>query len=149
METPPMLQRLARACFRRRRYVLVAWILVLVSVLSRTAGGKDATNFSLPGTESQRAFDLLKANFPAQAGDSGDVVFEATGPGGGRNPAIEQRMTAALAAAEKYDPHVLSVTSPYGAQAARRISPNGQIAFGTIQFDQTFNDLPKGTASAV
>jgi putative drug exporter of the RND superfamily len=146
-----MLQRLARACYRRRRYVLVAWIfvLVLVTVLSKTEGGKDATNFSLPGTESQRAFDLLKANFPAQAGDSGDVVFEATGPGGVRNPAIEQRMTAALAAAEKSDPHVLSVTSPYGAQSARRISPNGQIAFGTIQFDQTFNDLPKGTASAV
>ena len=77
-----MLQRLARFCYRRRRVVLVAWLLalVLVIVLAKTAGGKDATNFTLPGTESQQAFDLLKAHFPARSGDTADIVFAATDP---------------------------------------------------------------------
>jgi len=58
-----MLRRLARSCYQRRRRVLVAWLLLVVVVtgVSKLGGGKDATNFSLPGTESQRAFDLSKA----------------------------------------------------------------------------------------
>jgi RND superfamily putative drug exporter len=63
-----ILERLARFCYRRRRYVLVVWLIALigVTVLSKTAGGKDATKFSLPGTESQKAFDLLQTKFPAR-----------------------------------------------------------------------------------
>ena len=63
-----LLRRLARFCYDRRRYVLVAWLIGLVVVigLSKTAGGKSATNFTLPGTESQRTFDLLKQNFPVR-----------------------------------------------------------------------------------
>src|ERR1700736_1711891 len=95
------LQRLARFCYRRRRYVLVGWLLavVLVPGVSKTAGGKAATNFTLPGTESQAAFDLLKQNFPARSGDTGEIVFAATGPQGVRASDVQQRMTAAFAAA--------------------------------------------------
>src|SRR5580704_19024015 len=84
VETIVMLQRLARCCYRRRRYVLAAWLvaLVLVAFLSKTAGGKDTTKFTLPGTESQQAVDLLKARFPARSGDTADIVFAAPGTGG-------------------------------------------------------------------
>src|ERR1700682_4269762 len=102
------LSRLARFCYARRRYVLVGWLLALVVVtaLSRTAGGKTATNFTLPGTESQRAFDLLKQSFPARSGDTADIVFTATAPLGVHAPGVEQRMTAAFAAARSASPHV-------------------------------------------
>ena len=139
------LQRLARFCYHRRRYVLVAWLLglVLVTGLSKTAGGKSATNFTLPGTESQRAFDLLKQNFPARSGDTADIVFAADGPQGVRAPAIEQRMNAAFAAAQSASRHVSGVTSPYSAQGARQVSADGHIAFAEIQFDVRSNDLPR------
>jgi putative drug exporter of the RND superfamily len=146
-----LLQRLARFCYSRRRYVLVAWLLVLVLVtgLSKTAGGKSATNFTLPGTESQRAFDLLKQNFPARSGDTGDIVFAATGPQGIRAPEVEQRMVAAFAAAKAANRHVSGVTSPYSPQGARQISTDGHTAFAELQFDVRSNDLPNGAATTI
>jgi putative drug exporter of the RND superfamily len=145
------LQRLARFCYDRRRYVLVAWLLafVLVTGLSKTAGGKSATNFTLPGTESQRAFDLLKQNFPARSGDTAIIVFAANGPQGVRAPAVEQRMAAAFASARAASSHVSGVTSPYSPQGARQISPDGHTAFAEIQFDVRFNDLPKNAPTTI
>jgi len=146
-----MLRRLARSCYQRRRRVLVAWLLLVVVVtgVSKLGGGKDATNFSLPGTESQRAFDLLKADFPSQSGDTADIVFAATGPLGVRAPAVESRMAAAFAAAKAASPHVISVTSPFSAAGARQISKDGTVAFAPVQFDVRFNNLSSSTPSAI
>ena len=56
-----MLQRLARFSYRRRRWVLAGWILLLIATfaLASTLNGAFKTEFKLPGTESQQAFDLL------------------------------------------------------------------------------------------
>ena len=61
--------KVTRWCIAHRRRVFVAWIAVavLTTVAASAAGRNYATNFSLPGTESQRALDLLKKEFPAQA----------------------------------------------------------------------------------
>jgi putative drug exporter of the RND superfamily len=146
-----LLSRLARFCHRHRRAVLAAWLLglVVVSVLSKTAGGKDVTNFSLPGTESQKAFDLLEQHFPARSGDQAQIVFEAPGPQGVRSPSVERRMSAAFAAAQAASPDISGVTSPYAAQGARQISSDGHVAFATIQLNRLSNDLPKGAGTAI
>src|ERR1700730_8518565 len=146
-----LLSRLARSCYARRRYVLVAWLLALVVVtaLTRTAGGKSATNFTLPGTESQRAFDLLKQNFPARSGDTGDIAFSAARPEGVRPPGIEQQMTASFAAARAASPHVSGVTSPYTTQGAKQVSADGHVAYAEIQFEWRANALPKGAGTAI
>jgi RND superfamily putative drug exporter len=52
--------------YRRRRIVLGVWIVLLVGAfaLSGAVGGAFKTEFRLPGTESQAAFDLLaKSSF--------------------------------------------------------------------------------------
>ena len=75
-----MLARLARVCYRRRRSVLLLWLLTLVGliVLGSTAGGKFRTDFRLPSSESRRAQTLLEGAFPAQAGGGNTfVVFKA------------------------------------------------------------------------
>ena len=146
-----VLTRLARFCYRRRRFVLLAWLVALVGVLvlSNVAGGKNVTNFSLPGTESQKAFDLLKAKFPARAGDSAQIVFTSSAPGGVRNPDVQQRMEAAFAAVAKVDPHISSVTDPYSPQGARQIAPGGRVAFADIQLSLRSNDLPKTVGPAI
>ena len=71
--------RLTRFCIDHRRFVILGWIAVAIAALalSSAVGTRYATNFSLPGTESQRAADLLKRDFPAQAGDSDQIVFAA------------------------------------------------------------------------
>ena len=63
-----MLRSLAAWCYRRRRLVVVTWIVALigVSVLGQTVGGDLLKTFSLPGTESQATFDVLKRQFLAQ-----------------------------------------------------------------------------------
>ena len=146
-----MLPRLARFCYGRRRYVLIAWILalVLLGVVSATAGGKNVTDFSLPGTESQRSFDLLKANFPAKSGDTADLVFAARGPGGVRDPAVQRRMESAFGAAQRSTRFVSGVASPFAPNGERQISQDGKVAFAVIQFNVKSNDLPKGTAARI
>lgn len=146
-----MLQRLALSCYRRRRSVLLAWVVVLVGVLvlSDVAGGKSATNFSLPGTESQRAFDLLRTSFPARAGDTGEIVFRSDAPGGVRDPVIEQKMEAAFAAARRVDPHVTGVTDPYTAAGGRQLSVDGRVGYAEIQLSARANELPKTLGSSI
>ena len=68
---------LARWCIAHRRRVVVAWVAVavLVTVVAQAVGPNYVTVFSLPGTESQRALDLLKREFTAQSGDVDTIVF--------------------------------------------------------------------------
>ena len=70
---------LARWCFRHRRIVVPAWLfaLVLLATISHAVGSSYANNFSFPATDSSQAEDIVKANFPAQAGDSDQVVVQA------------------------------------------------------------------------
>src|SRR5262249_31491923 len=72
-----MLARLSQYCFHHRKRVLAIWLVVLVAAIvgGGALAGATATNGSLPGTDSQHAFDLLKASFPQRAGDDADLVF--------------------------------------------------------------------------
>src|SRR6478735_7053696 len=76
---PSRFVRLARICNRHRWRTFFAWVLALVAVsfVANAVGVKEISSFRLPGTESQRAYDLLAEHFPAQKGDSDQVVFRA------------------------------------------------------------------------
>jgi RND superfamily putative drug exporter len=69
--------KLTRWTIAHRRIVVVAWIVLAVGVLglSQAVGKRNANNFSLPNTDSQRAVDLMQSKFPTQAGDSDQIVF--------------------------------------------------------------------------
>src|SRR5882757_1985225 len=62
-----------------RRLVVLGWIVALVGAFGAASavGTNYSNSFSLKGTDSQRAVDLLKHNFPAQSGDSDQIVFRA------------------------------------------------------------------------
>src|ERR1700704_7074794 len=64
-----------------RRVVVLGWIVALVGAYgaSSAVGTNYSNSFSLKGTDSQRAVDLLKRNFPAQSGDSDQIVIYARG----------------------------------------------------------------------
>ncbi len=143
-----MLPRLAAWCYRRRRIVVIAWIVALigVNVLAKTAGGDLLKSLSLPGTESQRTFDVLKADFH-QTGDRGYLVYRATGPAGIQAPAVKSVIENTLAPTLRTEKHVASVTTPYEPGGTRFVSKNGTIAYAEIQFDVQANDVPVDVAS--
>src|SRR5882672_11768040 len=74
---PTLLVRLADWSYRRRRRVLLLWIALLVATVFAAGafGGDNNFTFSTPGSDSQKAQDLLQSGFPARAGDDIDVVF--------------------------------------------------------------------------
>ncbi|HYQ14040.1 MAG TPA: hypothetical protein VEP94_11415, partial [Solirubrobacterales bacterium] len=141
--------RLAAWTMRHRRIVLISWVVLLigVSVAANAVGTRQATNFSLPGTDTQRALDLLQREFPAQAGDTDQIVFRATS-GRVDAPGIRAQVSPMLRQVSKV-PHVSSVISPFSPAGSDAISKDGRIAFATVNFDQRANQLPTSAIDQV
>jgi putative drug exporter of the RND superfamily len=128
-----MLEKLARWSYHRRKLMLLIWILAFAgfTYLQGAAGGDYSTDFSLPGAESQDAFDLLEERFPQAAGDTADIVYKAEG--GVDDPAVQEAITTMLEDMTGVD-RVVGYVSPYEPQGAGQISPDGTIAFATVRF---------------
>ena len=64
----------------KRSLAIVAAVLVAIGAASALGGGAFVDSFSTPGTESQKALDLLTQRFPAQSGDTATLVFAGQRP---------------------------------------------------------------------
>src|SRR5215208_3306830 len=133
------MRKLAAWCHDRRRTVLGLWVaaFVLLAALWGTAAGEYVNNFRLPGTESQRAYDLLKDRFPEQSGDTASVVF-AVDRGRVLDPSHRPEIERVRAEIEK-SPEVLAVGDPFARGAP--VSPDGRITFAQIQFRKGAGDV--------
>jgi hypothetical protein len=123
--------RVADWCIAHRRRVVVVWVAVAIvaTALAGLAGNRYATNFTLPGTESQHASDLLKREFRAQSGDVDTIVF--------RVPS-ETIDTRAVRAA--IGPMLARVaTIPPRCRSGQSLQPAGRSA-GLVQSDVCFRD---------
>ncbi len=136
---------LARWCVAHRRLVVVAWVAVaiLTTVVAHVVGPSYVTSFGLPGTESQRALDLLKRDFKTQSGDADAVVIHVS-RGNVDSPAVRAAITPLLARVSAL-PHVAGVISPYSSRGAVQVSPNRMTAFATVNYDQPANVLANAT----
>jgi putative drug exporter of the RND superfamily len=128
-----MLQRTARVMYRHRKAVLGVWIVFLIGAfaLSSAAGGAFKTEFKLPGTESQAAFDLLQRSSFRDRQVQSQIVFAANK--GIDDPAVQQAMGGLFSEIEAKIPDV-NVESPYSPEGARQISKNGRIAYAQLNF---------------
>ncbi|QIY99800.1 MMPL family transporter [Streptomyces sp. S1D4-11] len=132
---PAFLHRLGRLAFRRRRRMLALWLaLVAAAVVCMTAfggTGKLDNTFSIPGSESQRALDRMKTDFPTFSGTSAQIVFTATDGRKVTDPADSARIRAALDAAGS-SPQVAKVVSPFDAHT---ISADGTTAVAQVRYE--------------
>src|SRR5215217_7891083 len=133
------MRTLAAWCHDRRRTVIGLWVaaFVISIALWGTAAGEFVNNFNLPGTESQRTYDLLKERFPAQSGDTASVVF-AVDQGGvldAGNRAQIERVRGEIAKS----PEVLAVGDPF--ERGAPVSQDGKITFAQIQFRDAPGDV--------
>ncbi|MCI4039988.1 MMPL family transporter [Streptomyces sp. TRM75563] len=133
---------LACWCYRHRLVVVVLWVAVLagLGLASTAAGTKASDSFSLPGTESSQALELLQETMPAQSGANATVVWQSDGDV--RDAAVRDRMTATLDDLSGL-PGVSGITSPYSEQGARQISKDGHIAYASVNFTEQAMDLEK------
>ncbi len=131
------------------RQAIAAWFAVLVVTLgvSGAAGSAYSNSNSLPGTQSQRATDLLARDFPSQAGDLDQIVFHVSS-GTVTAAAIAARIEPMLARVARL-PHVTGVASPFGRTGAGAVSRDGRTAFATVYFDEKANALPHSAINEV
>ncbi|MER5495141.1 MMPL family transporter [Streptomyces sp. NPDC002490] len=141
----------ARWCHRHRLLVLVLWVGVLFGVgAAGAATGNDYSNdFSLPGTDSAHARDLMEQARPGGAGDPGTVVWQVT-EGSVHDPEVRERITPVLREIAGLD-GIGAVGSPYGADpgAAARVSEDGRTAFAEVFFTEQANAVPVDLARDV
>jgi RND superfamily putative drug exporter len=110
--SPSVFVRVARWCAAHRLLTLLGWIALLAVALTLglTLGTQKISNYRLPGTESQKAYDLLAEHAPTRNGVVDQFVFAAR-TGSLREGPARARMETALQRLRK-DPVVVGVTDP-------------------------------------
>ena len=131
---PGALARLAGGAYRRRRSVLLAWVVAAVAVfaLSMSYAGEYSADYAAHGSDSDQAQTLLNDSFPANAGQSIDVVVHSTGPV--TAPEVRAAVDGMLEDVVEV-PHVVEVNSPFD-----RVSEDDRTALGSIALDLAFSD---------
>src|SRR5262245_51272218 len=149
------LARWMRACANHPWRVVLAWvgiIAVLIGLVATVGGGlKD--EFSIPGSDTQKATDLIESEFAAEQGGVLNLVFAA--PEGQRLDTPERRAAIEKAIAELKTPQfeatedragIASVGDPFSDQT---FSDNGRIAYAEAQFDRVIYDKDREAVVAV
>jgi putative drug exporter of the RND superfamily len=141
------LANFARWCFLHRKAVLAVWLIALIGFfgVSKLAGSAFSNSSSLPGTDSTQALQVLSAHFPAQAGDSDQIVVQAK-QGTLRSPAAQTAVTSMLARVAKLS-DVTSVVSPYG--PGGQISKDGTIGLATVNLNAQAQNIPTSAVNTL
>jgi len=144
-----MLQRLGRSAARHHWRFVVGWFIIALAIVtwSQAEGGKERDDFTIPGSESQAALDLLEQDFPNIAGATATVVFHAR-TGTLETTEAQQAISATVAHLEQLRDKSY-VTDPTSALGAAFVSKNKTIATSTVQFTKQAQDLPKDTAQNI
>ncbi|MEU0782804.1 MMPL family transporter [Streptomyces sp. NPDC006173] len=143
------LYKLGRFAFRRRHFVALMWValLTLAGVGAASAPVAGASSFSIPGTEAQKAFDLLENRFPGMSADGATarVVFKA--PAGEKvadhdNKATVEKAVKVLGTGSE----VTSVDNPFKTHA---VSKDGSIAYASVKYKVSGMELEDASKDAL
>ncbi|MFJ5176413.1 MMPL family transporter [Streptomyces griseoviridis] len=143
------LYKLGRLAFRRRHFVALLWValLTLAGVGAASAPTAGSTSFSIPGTEAQKAFDVLDERFPGTSADGATarVVFKA--PDGEKISAAAHKDTVEKTVTDLSDgSEVSSVADPFTAGA---VSKDGTIAYASVRYDVSGMELSDSSREAL
>ncbi|WP_069759668.1 MMPL family transporter [Streptomyces sp. LUP47B] len=135
------LYRVGRLAFRRRWYVALVWAAVLAAVGlgALKAPGAADEGFSMPGIESQKAFDLMEQRFPGATADGATARVVFVAPKGQKVTAADHRKAVEDTVADLADgSQVASAVNPFQAKA---VSKDGTTAYATVTYKVAANDL--------
>lgn len=131
--------------FRRRWLVLVVWLIVLAVVTGLMVRFQKPSDdsFSIPGAESQVAFDILAQKFPGSTGGSGRIVFAAPeGKSVGEYADVIERTLEEVSAVEG----VAMATNPLQTAA---VSLDNRIALSQVQLSVSATEVSDDLAPAI
>jgi RND superfamily putative drug exporter len=149
------LARWTRACATHPWRVVGGWVAIigLLIVLVATVGGSLRDEFEIPGSDTQRATDLIEAEFASEQGGVLNIVFAA--PEGERLDAPQRKaaIDKAIARLEsgEFKPTedkagLDNVADPFSEDT---VSDDGRIAYAEAQFDRIIYDEDRDSVLAV
>lgn len=111
-----LLYRLASWAHRHRYRMISIWLAAFIAIgtCATLFMGQLSNTFTLPGTETQRTLDRMKAELPDLAGGSGSIVFRESS-----NKALSETQSQAIESALdqlEHHPQVVSVARPFELQ---------------------------------
>jgi putative drug exporter of the RND superfamily len=123
----------ARKCASHPRRVLGIWFVSTPALIALVivAHGTLVNEFKLPGSDTQRATDLLESKFPAQNGSALTFVFKAPAGQTITSPKSKAAINEIIGLAKK-EQHASRTTSPFD---KGNISKTKRVGF----FDQSFS----------
>jgi putative drug exporter of the RND superfamily len=145
------LANLAGRCARHPWRVVGGWLVTMVLLIGLNAAfhGELVNNFDIPGSDAQKAVNLINAKFGGQKGAALRVVVAAP-PGQRldtpeRKAAIQKMLAAGSASQHSIDEKqrdVSAITDPLAA-SSHQLSKDGRIGFFDVQYDQTGFQIPR------
>ena len=161
-----LLYRLGTASYRHRWWVLVVWVLVLAGTgAGAVASGLSLSNtFSIPGTESDRAQQLVEERLGSGAAAVGSGSGSAAQSATDAEQPSSTRLVVAAPEGESYltgdgiatvlgalapvaqAPDVAGLSDPVAAQA---VAPDGSVLYVDVAFTVGRDDVPQSTLDAL
>jgi RND superfamily putative drug exporter len=151
------LAAIAGHCARHPWRVVFTWISIFVVLIGLNAAfhGKLINDFKIPGSDTQKATDLITAKFGGQKGAALRVVL-ASKDGqpldSEAHAAAVHRMLVASAASQRSlaeDPtDVSAITNPLSS-GSTQLADSGKIAYFDVQYDRTGFELPRSGVVSV
>ena len=149
------LARWTRATAAHPWRVVGAWVAIVVLLIVSVGafGGSLRDEFEIPGSDTQKATDLIEAEFASEQGGVLNVVFAA--PAGERLDAPQYRAAVTKAISRiksaEFKPTedragLVSVGDPFDEAT---FSEDGRIAYAEAQFDQTIEEEDRDAVVAV
>ena len=149
------LARWARSCATHPWRVVLSWVAIIAGliVLVATVGGSLKDEFDIPGSDTQKATDLIESEFAEEQGGVLNLVFAA--PPGERLDTPERKAAIEDAVAElnsdEFKPTedtagITEVGDPFDENS---FSDDGRIAYAEAQFDRVIFDTDREAVLAV
>jgi RND superfamily putative drug exporter len=149
------LARWTRACAANPWRVVVAWLGIVAALVALVvvAGGGLKDEFEIPGSDTQKATDLIEAEFASEQGGVLNLVFAA--PAGERLDTPERKAAIASVLATLKTPQFAATEDRAGIESVGdpfeddTISDDGRIAYTEAQFDRVIYDTDREAVVAV
>ncbi len=149
------LARWMRACASHPWRVVGAWIGIIAAliVLVATVGGQLKDEFDIPGSDTQKATDLIETEFAAEQGGVLNLVFAA--PAGERLDTAERKAAIDEVIAELQTSEFAPTEDKAGIENVgdpfeeNTFSDDGRIAYAEAQFDRVIFEEDRESVLAV
>ncbi|MFJ9695965.1 MMPL family transporter [Kitasatospora sp. NPDC101183] len=143
------LYRMGRWAFARRKLVTLIWVAVLAvcGVFAAKAPAAPDDGFAMPGTEAQKAFDLMNERFPGGHADGATARIVFVAPNGQKITAAPNQQAVEKTVGELA--HAEQVTSAVDPFKAHTVSQDGTTAYATVSYSVKGGELSKGATTAL